>query len=53
MNVSTTVPKVKLKFDVSRDELGIMLETQNVYQIAEKYDVTIQTVYNKIRQFEL
>lgn len=53
MNVTTTVPKVKLKFDVSRDELGVMLETQNVYQIAEKYDVTIQTVYNKIRHFEL
>lgn len=53
LNVTTTVPKINLKFDLSRDELGIMLETQNVHQIAEKYNVTIQTVYNRIRQFEL
>lgn len=53
LNVTTIQPDIKLKFNLTRDELGTLMETLDVHQIAEKYDVTIQTVYNRIRQYEL
>lgn len=53
LGVDPTKPETKIKFNVSKNELEEMLKVEKIVDIAKKYDVTIQTVYNKIRQFEL
>lgn len=45
--------RVETKFDVTKETLIEELKTQNVSEIAKKYDVALQTVYVKMRKFEI
>lgn len=45
--------RIECKFDISKETLLEELKTQTVKEISEKYNVTVQTVYKKLRMYEI
>ena len=45
--------RVECKFDISKETLLEELKKQTVKEISEKYNVTVQTVYKKLRMYEI